>query len=238
MASTAQSTDATEQRERKFFLAMAILVALSVAPAFYVFFQAGFASFSAPWWVHVHAVTFMGWLGIFVLQSWLVAKGKVASHRSLGKMAAAYAVWMVVVGLILTPATLSAGRIPPFFTGPYFLALDWLNVVVFAALIGFAIRLRKQTDWHRRLMLCATIIVIAPAWGRWIVLAGFEMNAWSNIVPLLGYIVIAAIGDLMLRGTIHKAYYWGVGALLVFGGVTGLLAQVPPFIALAESIAG
>ena len=238
MATAAEFDRAGEQRERRFFFAMAIAVALTVVPAFWVFFRAGFASFSAPWWAHVHAVTFMGWLGIFVVQSGLALKGNIALHKKLGMLAAGYAAWMVLVGLVLTPVTLAAGRIPPFFTGPYFLALDWLNIVIFAVLIGFGIRMRKQTDWHRRLILCATVCVIAPAWGRWIVLSGFEMTAWSNIVPLMGYIVVAAIADLIMHGKVHRAYFWGAGGLLVFGAGTGLLAQIPPFISLAESIAG
>ena len=144
---------------------------------------------------------------------------------------------MVLVGLVLTPVTLAAGRSPPFFTPAYFLALDWINIVVFAVLMAYAIRLRRQTDWHRRLMLCATVCVIAPAWGRLIVLAGFEMTAWANIFPLLSYIGIAALFDRLTLGRIHPAYWWGGGALVFFAAATGLLARFPPFLALADNIA-
>jgi hypothetical protein len=46
---------AAEQRERLFFLSMALAIAVTVAVAFSLFYVAGISSFGAPWWVHVNA---------------------------------------------------------------------------------------------------------------------------------------------------------------------------------------
>jgi len=167
----------TERRERLFFLVMAIAIAITVVTAFGLFRLAGISSFGAPWWVHVHAVTFMIWTGFYVLQNALVFRNDIGLHRRLGRIGAVYAIWIVFVGLVLTPVTLAAHRWPPFFTAPYFLALDWVNIVVFGALFYAAIHNRKRTDWHRRLMLCATVCLIAPALGRLIILSGNGMTA-------------------------------------------------------------
>jgi uncharacterized membrane protein YfcA len=145
---------------------------------------------------------------------------------------------MVLVGLVLTPLTLAVGRSPPFFTPPYFLALDWVNIVVFGALFYAAIHNRKRTDWHRRLMLCATICLIAPALGRLIVLSGNTMTAPVLVALLLVYVVVAMLFDWANRGRVHAAYVWGAAALGLFAAATELLARVPPFVAMAGRIAG
>jgi hypothetical protein len=239
MAAVALPSPSAEQRERRFFLTMAAAIAVTVIVAFSLFRVAGISSFSgSPWWVHVHAVTFMGWIGLYVLQNALVFKNDIALHRRLGRIGAVYAVWMVLVGLVLTPLTLAVGRSPPFFTPPYFLALDWVNVAVFGGLVYAALRNRRRTDWHRRLMLCATICVIAPALGRLIVLSGNAMTAPLNVATLLLFVVAAMLFDRSNRGRVHPAYFWGAGALVLFAVLTELLAIIPFFAATAARIAG
>ncbi len=123
MATLAQP-QLTQQRERVFFFIMALAIVATVVPAFALFHQAGLSSFALPWWVHVPALTFMGWIGFYLLQNTLVLRGDIALHRKLGRIGAVYATWMVLVGLLLTPTTLAAGRVPRFSTPPHFLALD------------------------------------------------------------------------------------------------------------------
>jgi len=238
MATISDTNPPMQQRERLFFLVMALAIVATVLPAFLMFHLAGFSSFGAPWWVHVHAFTFMGWVGFYLLQNTLVWRGDVALHQRLGRIGAVYVVWMVLVGLALTPTTLAAHRSPPFFTPPYFLALDWVNIVVFAALIAAAIHNRRRSDWHKRLMLCATVCLIAPAWGRLIVLAGGAMTAPINVAVLLPYIAIGMLFDWRYRGSVHPAYLWGFGALLLMAAAIEGIARIPAFVAFASGIAG
>lgn len=237
MEAVATPNISAESRERWFFLVMALAIALTVVTAFSLFLRAGLSSFASPWWVHVHAVTFMTWIGLYVTQSVFVARNGLASHRKLGRFGAGWAVWMVLVGLVLTPMNLAAHRAPPFFTPAYFLALDWLNIVTFGALLYAAIRNRRRTDWHRRLMLCATICVMAPAWGRFIVLSGIPMTAPIDVAFLLPYVLVAMVFDWVNRGRVHVAYLWGGGALVLFAAGTELLSRIPAFAALAARIA-
>lgn len=237
MATIATPQPSAEQRERGFFLFMAILIAATVLAAFWFFRTAGFASFAAPWWVHVHAVTFMVWIGFYLAQNALIWRGDGKRHRKLGYFGAVWAGWMVVVGLALTPLTLAVGRSPPFFTPAYFLALDWVNIAVFAALFVAGFRNRRRTEWHRRLMLCATVCVIAPALGRILILVGQPMTAPINVALLLPYVIVGMLADLVIRGRVHPAYAWGAGALVAFAAGTELLSRFPPLIALAGRIA-
>jgi hypothetical protein len=227
-----------EQRERAFFLLMAIAIAVTVVTAFALFYLVGLSSLDSPWWVHLHGVTFTGWIALYVVQNALVYRNDVALHRKLGRVGAWYAAWMVLVGLVLTPLTLAVGRAPPFFTPAYFLALDWMNVVIFGGLVYAGVRNRARTDWHRRLMLCATIAVIAPALGRIIVLSGTAMTAPVNVATLLIFVVAAMLFDFTNRGRVHPAYGWGAGALVLFAAATELLAALPFFAGPAARIAG
>lgn len=237
MQSVALPVATLEQRERLFFLLMAAAVAATVVVAFALFYAAGFSSFDSPWWVHVHGVTFVGWIVLYVLQNTLIFRNDVALHRKLGRIGAGYAAWMVIVGLVLTPLTLAVGRAPPFFTPAYFLALDWINIALFGALVVAGIRNRRRTDWHRRLMLCATICVIAPALGRLIVLSGSAMTAPVNAAFLLLFVLAGMLFDWRNRGRVHPAYIWGAGALVLFAAATELLALLPAFSGQAARIA-
>ena len=225
-----------EARERRFFFIMAIILALTVLVGFGLFIVVGISSFGAPWWVHIHAVSFLGWIALYVQQNRLVLHGSLDRHRRLGQAGMVLAAWMVAVGLVLTPVTLAAGRSPPFFTPAQFLALDWVNILVFAALVGAALRLRRQTDWHRRLMLSATICVIAPALGRILVLAG-AMSPWNNTLALLGYVGIAMAADWRNRGRVHPAYLCAAAALLAMGWAIDLLSGFPPLVTYAQALA-
>lgn len=226
-----------EQRERGFFMAMAAALALTVLTGFGLFIALGISSFGAPWWVHVHGISFMSWMALYLTQNWHVWRGSIDVHRRLGRIGAVLAVWLVVVGLVLTPVTLAVHRSPPFFTPPQFLALDWVNIAVFAALVGSGIALRRRSDWHRRLMLCATICLIAPAWGRILVIAGV-MSPWHNTFALASYVVIAMIADLRIRGRVHPAYFVGLTAILGMGLAIEVLSTFPPLVTYAGTLVG
>src|ERR1700761_647982 len=138
-------------RDRGFFLIMALAIAATVVSGFATQFVMGRSSLASPWWVHLHGLTFMGWLGIYVTQNVLVYRGNVARHQRLGMVAAGYVGWMVAVGLSVNTLAAIHHRIPPFFEINVFLVMDWLTVLVFAGLTWAGVRMRRRMDWHRRL---------------------------------------------------------------------------------------
>jgi hypothetical protein len=226
-----------ELRERRFFRFMAILLALTVIAGFGGWFLTGHSSFASPWWVHVHAISNLSWIALFVAQTSFIASGNHARHRALGKIGVLLAAWMLMVGLVLTPYDIAVHRFPAAnFSPAFFLAMDWMNILVFAALVLGGWIKRKQSDWHRRLMLAATVIVIVPAWGRLLLMAGLP-GALSVLFSFL-YIALAMVADWRLRGQVHPAWYAGVGALVVMIIGLGLLSNFPPLITYANALNG
>ena len=231
-------TSAT-QRDRSFFLIMAMVIAATVVSGFTLQFVAGRSSLGAPWWVHVHGLTFMGWLLIYLTQNFLVWRGDLASHRKLGRVAAFYVGWMVLVGLSVNTLAAINHRIPPVFEPNVFLVMDWMTVIVFAGLTWAGVRNRFRTDWHRRLMLCGAIIVMTPGVGRLLPLPLLgTWIIWTIWAVMAVYMSVAVIYDLATRGRVHPAYAWGFGAITLAIALIRPIALTPPMLALTAKLMG
>jgi hypothetical protein len=226
-------------RERKFFLIMAIVIVGTVVTGFSLQLLMGRSSFASPWWVHVHGVTFMGWLVIYLTQNILISRGQAALHRRLGWFAAGYVGWMVLVGLSVNTLAAIHHRIPPFFETNVFLVMDWMTVLVFAGLTWAGVRMRGRTDWHRRLMLCGAIMVMTPGVGRLLPLPLLgTWIVWSIWLVMFVYMSAAMIYDLATRGRIHPAYGWGFGAITLATALIRPLAFTAPMLTLTARLTG
>ncbi len=225
--------------ERRFFLGMAIAIAATVILGFTVnAARMHWTFFALPVQVHVHAAAFLSWIILYVVQNWLVVRGSITRHRQLGVLGAGIALTMVVLGVVTTVMAIQQRRVPPFFPPGIFLVLDVLGVIGFGILTAWAIALRKQAAWHKRLMLCGTILVMSPALGRLLPMPQLGKFAPLAVFASMAVFVIAGmIFDLRVRGKIHPAYYWGGGVLVVTNGLVGPLGFSPPVLRLVERLA-
>lgn len=239
MATVATPDASALQKERAFFFYMALAVVVTVFAGFGFFFAIGASSIHSPWWVHLHGLSMMTWVALFLAQTWLVYRGNVAGHRTLGPLAAAWSAWIVGLGFVVTALDVSTHRVPPFFQPNYFLMMDWLNMVAFGGLVIAAIRLRNRSDWHKRLMLGAMLQLLAVAWGRLTLPFIFDQRGiWLVMLILLGYFAIGMAWDKRNRGAVHPAYLWGAGTLVVWVTLSFATASLPPVLALARSLGG
>lgn len=239
-ASRGTAHTAATASDRGFFLTMAIAITLTVVIGFSVSFarpQTAFAS--APLHVHLHAAVFSLWIALYLVQNALVARGRFALHRALGLFGAVWVLVMVAVGIHTTVMALTLHRVPPFFPPGVFLVLDVAGVLTFATLTLAAVAVRRDAAWHKRLMLCGTVMVMSPALGRLLPMPLLgPWASWAVSGTMLIYVLVAALYDKTTRGRVHPAYAWGAGAIVLTQLLIAGLGFSPPVLALAERLQG
>jgi hypothetical protein len=239
MATIAQTEPSALQRERAFFFCMALALAATCVAGFVRSLVLGRSSFDSPWWVHVHGITMMGWIVLFVMQNGLVASGRIAIHRRLGILAAAWSLWVVGAGALVLAMNTVTHRTLPAFTPAYIFAIDGLATLSFVSLTWAGIAMRRRSDWHKRLMLSGTICIIAPGLGRMVPDSMVGLHITYALFPLhLAFFAVAMLYDLRTRGKPHSAYYWGLAGLVAMTVLPNVIVNARPLVALTRSLGG
>jgi uncharacterized membrane protein YozB (DUF420 family) len=209
---------------------MALFVAAVVVAGFGPSYTASLAPPGLPFWVHLHGAAMTAWILLFVVQTWLIRRRSLRFHRRLGFASIGLVVVMVPLGIATTLLGIRRDAVPPFFTPNEVFAADLCDVLLFAALYGWAVAWRRRRDWHKRLMLSATILLSWPAIGRLHPLwhFGLSMIIPLSIAVLIGMALIGPAHDLVTRRRIHPAYIWGVAlTALLYPLYTGLAMSAP-----------
>ena len=231
---------ATYRQDQAFFLRLAVAIFVLVVIAFLQWALRGFSNVAAaPLTVHIHGIAMLGWLGLFIVQNHLAGRGNLAAHRKLGWFGVALALFILGIGTQVTLQAIALHRVPPIFTDPYFLMLGPIHLAFFIGVLAGAIRLRRSTEWHRRLMLVATVVLMEPAFGR-LVPGPIIMTAWGPWIE--GALQAAVLGIAMLhdrrtRGAVHPALWCGVAVIFLCKAAVNALAGSAPVIAWAEALA-
>ena len=212
----------------RFFRTLAIAMALTIVAGFSIHYLMGRSTFAARPLVHLHALAFMGWVALFVTQSWLATRGPIALHRKLGWIGAGWIILLIVMGVWITADRVMLGTTPFFFRPQYFLIANPLGVLCFALLAYSAIRLRKQTDWHMRLHICAMAAITGPAFGRLLPMPLLIPHAY-DIAVLAGLVfpLVGMIRDWRRDGRVHPAWWAGILAILATLPVAHLIVYSP-----------
>lgn len=237
MATAAQTSRGAGVEGTRFFVIMAFVMALVIIAGFSLNLAMGRSSFAAPWPYHVHGMIFMGWLGLFLAQVVTIASGSIALHRQLGKFAYVWIPAMVAAGamIILTSVRGSGG--PFFFAQNEFLISNMAGLLVFGGLALWALRVRRYTGWHRRLMLVAMSALTGPGLGRLLPMPLLIPNAWPIAVSAsFTFGVIAMLADWRANGRVHPAYWWGMGINVGAFLASMALAYSPLGYAITEAV--
>jgi hypothetical protein len=237
--------------ERLFFTGMALALALALFFGFLpqYFHRSAELPALTPLY-QLHGALFTAWAALFVAQTALVAGNRTDIHRTLGVVGVVLAVVVVVVGVTVSVETLrrnwTFARIDP----PKFFAIPTGDIIAFGALVSAAFVQRRRAETHKRLMLLATISLLAPAVRR---LVGIYTRPWS-LNSLLGadvfflvvfflatdvFVLVLVLYDLASRGRLHPATLWG--GVMVVGFNTLLyyvLSGTPAWLALADALRG
>lgn len=217
-----------EPRADTFYARLAIVMALTVVAGFSMQLAMGRSTFASPLRVHVHAVLFMGWVAIFVLQSQFATRGPIGLHRKLGWLAVGWMFAMLAAAMVVIVAMARNGTVPFFFTPQHFLIADPLTLLGFMGLTGAAVALRRDTQWHARLQVSGMAILTGPAFGRLIpmpLLVPYAFEAAGAGSAL--FLVAGMVRDKRRSGTVHPAWWAGLAVLAGSLLLARLLAASP-----------
>ena len=237
MATTAAQPQRTPIQGTRFFVIMMFAMASVIIAGFSLNLAMGRSSFAAPLAFHVHGLIFMGWLGLALAQVVTIASGHIALHRQLGRLAYLWIPAMIAAGAMIILVSVRGSGGPFFFAQNEFLISNMAGLVVFGVLALWALRARRYSGWHRRLMLVAMSALTGPGLGRLLPMPLLIPYAWPIAVSasfVFGGIAIAV--DWRSNGRVHPAYWWGMG--INVGGFLAsmVLAYSPLGYAITEAV--
>lgn len=237
MASIPFATGA-DRGEARFFFTMACLMVGTILAGFSFNIAVGRSSFGAPLLVHVHALIMLGWLGIYLAQNSLIFAGNVLLHRQLGWIAVLWVPLMVVMGILITRHSLQTLGGPPFFDQNQFVISNPLQLLGFAGLVAWAVTVRRNTGWHRRLMFCSMAILCGPGFGRLLPMPLFIPYAWyiAIFLPLILFVGAGMLADKRRYGRVHPAWWWGIAVTVALQIVADLIAYSPLGYSITEQV--
>jgi len=201
--------------EHRYYVAAAVGIIRVILAGFSVDFGLLTDMSSISWLVRVHGLVMLTWIALFFTQALLVARQRIHLHMRLGIFGAVLALIVVIAdtATLVVACRLGGNHMPPGIPRSLFLAFGLFNLLTFAILVGTALALRRRlTDWHKRLMLLAAILLLDAALARFI----SAYTSWSidssTLRNLLMLVCIA--GDTLRNRRLHPAFV--IGGALVF----------------------
>jgi hypothetical protein len=223
-----------------FFVAMAVAVALTVflgfAPSFYL--RSTFNPDKAlSIRLHIHGFALSAWIVLFLVQTILIVRGSPTIHRRLGWVMTGLAASIVV--LMGAAIVDQMQRVPPPFPAAFALAFGIFDIIVFATLVSWAIYWRKRPDWHKRLMLSATILLLGAAVVRIVAFNGFHDPRYFEIAEYCSAIIFFTpcfAYDRVTRGKLHPANIAGLTLILTDLTIQPIVLSWAPWTNFANAI--
>jgi len=247
MATAAVPTQERLASERKFYTRMALflvfIVLLGFGPSFYL--RGIVPSYprpnpTLPPGVIAHGLVFTAWMALLVVQTQLISARKHAVHMQLGKLGMFLAILMIPVMYLTAVWQVPRANQPPFST-----PLEWTIVPIavipsFAFLVWEAWRRRRESQWHKRLMLCAAILVVfGPGFSRIPLapptLAGFSIQLFVGLLILIAPLFVR---DRRTLGRVHPATWTGLIACVVAAAIPLVLMATHSWEPIAARLPG
>jgi hypothetical protein len=245
MATIAAGTgDARGARARsRFFANSSIVIAALIVGTFARTYFVPLATGSTQFIMlrHVHGAVFFTWLALYVVQSNLVAAGRVKLHRELGVATVAVSGMMLPLGFWMAVREIeekhAQGARLPFEVAAY----NFFDLSLFACAMAGAIYFAaRDLQWHRRLVYVAAFCLLGPAISRWIDFVPLKyplQDATPNLVADL-FLLVLALHDRRALGRIHPVTIAAAAVLVPFNFVEPLIARSAAWASLARHLYG
>lgn len=175
-----------------------------------------------------HGSIMTAWFVLFIVQTQLVAAGRVRLHRQLGIAGMVLAALVLVAGTTTAILGARAGHTP----GPpprVFLSVPLGDMVVFGLLVGAAFAYRRRGDYHKRLMVLAFAGMITAAVAR---IPG-NGNIVLDFMETLLFCAACIAWDTWRERRLHPAFAWGFAVVAVSWPLRLWLSGTPAWQAFA-----
>jgi hypothetical protein len=195
----------------------------------------------------VHGAAMFAWLMVYLAQTALIRADNIRAHRQLGQAA-------LVLAALLVPLMLAASWVMGRFDLPHFPLPDrdgqiafvsaqiW-GTLEFATLVVWGARLRRQPEFHRRLMFLAMCGLLDAAFSRFPVPwgpVGAQLPAKWTYLAVDMMIVPAMLRDRWTIGHVHRVFRVALPAILIGQATAVYLFMVHPqwWVATASKLLG
>jgi len=224
--SPAKHPERTGQQDRLFFsgIALLVLIAVSVGFARTYYFAGAFWAKLPSVMVHVHGALFTLWIALLVAQIALVVTRRTRWHMRLGIAGMFLAPLMVITGFATLIGAIKRRFAPPFVL-QIITAQDVLLLGLFSFLIAWAFLARRDAPTHKRLVLCATFLIIIPAIARWPIVGNIAEDPTVFYTLVNTCPALLVVYDLWTRRSLHRATISGVGLMIALQVAVPALAQ-------------
>lgn len=177
-----------------------------------------------PMYLYVHGLVLTAWFSLTLIQTCLVAKHRVQTHRRLGVVGVVLAVGVIAVSL-LTVFRRDAPMIDEF---PNRALGNLASLIAFSICVASGILLRHRPSSHKRFMLLASIQIVAPALDRIARLSPLNeyfgiIFSWFPAPPEVAcalisellLLLLVLVYDIVLSRRPHSATLWGLLGIIV-----------------------
>lgn len=185
--------------------------------------------------VAAHAAVFTAWLVLLLVQTRLVGRGRIATHRRLGYAGGGLAVLMVVTGFGTAVAMARRGfdlsgdlRADADPLGQMVFQLG--DLLTFSVLVAAGIAFRRRPEAHKRLMMLATLggLMAAPLAHLLSHIPAARKVPPVILLPLVALYFSCAVHDRLTRGRIHPVSLWVAIALFAWANLRAAVVGPSP----------
>jgi hypothetical protein len=184
-------TTQTQKYDRVSLLSILILIVLTWG--FYRTYIAFFPSFEGFQFVqHFHGAIMLLWMGILIVQPWLMSRKKFGIHKVIGKASFLIAPILMVSIFLVSRMTYynNLKALPTVQDAVAMISLSMPGLIIFGLLFGLAVANKKRTYYHMRYMIGTALLMIGPGLGR-------ILGVNFGVRPDLGVTITLAVVTVM-----------------------------------------
>jgi hypothetical protein len=194
-----------------FYFFMSILIATIISFAFVpnLAERMVYPTHRPPLILYLHAAVSAAWVLLLCVQAGLVRGANLRLHRQLGQFGFALGISLPILTIVTEIAMnqwrVSQGHSP----NPVFFSISLNDMLSFSIAFGLAMWWRSRPEYHKRLLLVATVCLTSAAFAR----LHFVSNWWFYFF-VDALIVLAMIRDFIVIRSVHRVYAIGLPLLI------------------------